>query len=177
MSSVYETFIVTVKNCFSKLGLQVKEASQMDSFTYMDTEFSYADEPMGIRVLLDPDDEVLVIMIAYGPVPKEKLSVVQELISRINMLIVVSKYVMDPDTGALMLQASLCIVNDILDEKDVLTLLKRMLSDSYNYTRLIVEQVQSTKTPAEIMGGFLRDNVEPCNCFMRLKEEKKCILH
>ncbi len=176
MSNVHEIFIETVKSCFSKLGLPLKEACQTGSFTYVDSEFNYADEPMGIRVLLDPADEVLAIMIAYGPVPKEKLSVVQELISRINMLIVVSKYVMDPDTGALMLQASICIVDDIVDEKDVLTLLKRMLSDSYNYTRLIVEQIQSTRTPAEIMGAFLRDIVEPCNCFMRLEEEK-CKLH
>ena len=176
MSNIQEKFIETVKCCFSKLGLPVRKVFQEDSITCVDSEFNYADEPMGIRLLHDADDEVLAIVIAYGPVPKEKLSVVHELISRINTLIVVCKYVMEPDSGALMLQAGLCITDNILSEKDVLALLKRILSDNFKYGRLIEEQVNSASTPAEIMGKFLRDEIEPCKCFIRLEEEK-CKLH
>lgn len=169
-------FIETARSCLSQLGLPVRKAFQEYSITCVDSEFNYADEPIGIRLLVDSDDEVLVIVIAYGPVPKEKLSVVHELISRINTLLVVGKYAMDPDTGYLILQAGTCISDDILNEKDVLKLLKRVLSENFKYGRLIEEQVKSASSPAEIMGKFLRDEIEPCKCFMRLEEEK-CKLH
>jgi len=176
MNKSKNQFIETVKSCFAKLGLTVKEVSQKESFTYLDSELHYADEPLGIRVLLDTGSQTLAIGIAYGIVPHEKEAVIRDLIGRINALIVVSKYIMEPYTGALVLQSGMCITDNGLGENEFLAPLKRLLADNYEFARLIGEQLSSTSTPAEIIDKYLRDKNEPCKCFMRLEEEK-CTLH
>lgn len=176
MCDNHKQMIETVKTCFLKLGLPVKDVSQKECIIYMDSEFRYADEPLKIRVLMDTDDEVLTMVIYYGTIPKDKLLVIHELLSRINILIVVAQYVMDPDTGVLILKAGLCITDDGLSEKAVMALLKRMLADSYRYARVIIEQLNSTNSPAEIIGMFLRDILEPCKCFNNA-EDNLCKLH
>lgn len=176
MNKVEEQCIETVKTCFSRLGLSVKDVSQKDSLIFMDSEFNYSDEPMGIRVVLDTESQTLAIGIGYGIVPNEKQAVIHDLIGRINTLIVVSKYIMEPYTGSLVLQSGMCVTDNGLGETEFLSLLKRMLADSYEFARLIGEQLRSTSTPAEIIDKYLRDKNEPCKCFMRLEEEK-CKLH
>lgn len=176
MNESKNQFIETVKSCFAKLGLTVKVVSQKESLTYLGSEFHYADEPLGIRVVLDTGSQTLAIGIAYGIVPQEKQAVIGDLIGRINTLIVVSKYIMEPSTGALVLQSGMCITDNGLNEKEVLALLKRMLADNYRYARVIGEQLKSTCSPAEVMDKYLREEDEPCKCLMNL-EEKKCTLH
>ncbi|HPX73278.1 MAG TPA: hypothetical protein PKW51_05170 [Methanoregulaceae archaeon] len=176
MDDTQKQLVGKVKTCLSKLGLSVKGESHEDSFIAIDSEFNYADEPMGIRVLLDNDGQTLAIGIAYGIVPKEKRAVIHELISRINVLVVVGKYIMELDTGGLVLQSGACITDDGLSEKEFLALLKRIMADNYEYSRLIGKQLNSTSTPAEIIDNYLKEKDEPCNCLMNL-EEKKCTLH
>jgi hypothetical protein len=175
-NKIKKQFVDMASSCFSQLGLPVLMAFHEDSITCLDSEFRYADQPMAIRVLLDSEDDAVVIVIAYGLVPKEKISVVLELIGRINTCLIVNRYVIDPDTGFLILQAGMCVTDDGLNEKEVLALLKRMLADNYRFARVIGEQLKSTCSPAEVMEKYLREEDEPCKCLMNL-EEKKCKLH
>ncbi len=176
MNDMRKHLVEKVKTCLSKLGLPVKGESHEDSFVAIDSEFNYADEPMGIRVVLDNDGQTLAIGIAYGIVPNEKRTVILELFSRINTLAVVGKYIMELDTGGLVLQTGICITDDGLSEKEFLALLKGIMAENYEYSRLIGKQINSTSAPAEIIDNYIRGKDEPCKCLMNL-EEKKCTLH
>ena len=173
---IKKQFVDMANSCLSQLGLPVLMAFHEDSITCLDSEFHYADKPTTIRVLLDSDDAAVVTLIAYGLVPKEKVTVIHELVGRINMCLTVSKYIIDPDTGYLVLQAGMCVTDDGLNEKGVLALLKRMLADNYRFARVIGEQFKSTSSPAEVMDKYLREEDEPCKCLMNM-EAKKCTLH
>jgi len=164
MNDVRKQLVEKVKTCLSKLGLPVKGESHEDSFVAIDSEFNYADEPMGIRVVLDNDGQTLVIGIAYGFVPNE------------NTIAVVGKYIMELDTGGLVLQSGMCITDDGLSEKEFMALLKGIMAENYEYSRLIGRQINSTSVPAEIIDNYIRGKDEPCKCLMNL-EEKKCTLH
>jgi len=176
MNKVEQQCIQTVKSCLSRLGLPVKAVSQRDCFIYVDSEFSYADEPLRVRILLDTDYQTLSIGIVYGKVPSEKIPLIHEFISRLNRLIIVSKYIMEPHTGVLVLQSGMCITDNGLGEKEFMALLKRTLADNYEFARLIGEQLSSTSTPAEIIDKYISENNQSCKCLMNL-EEKTCTLH
>lgn len=176
MDETQNKLVVKVKTCLSKLGLSVKGVSHEDFFMVIDSEFNYSDEPMGIRVVLHNDSRTILVGIAYGMVPSEKRAVIHELIARINTFLVVSKYIMDLETGLLVLQSGMCLTDNGLSEEGFVALLKQTFADNYEFARLIGEQLSSKSTPAEIIDRYLRGKDEPCNCLMNLEEEK-CTLH
>ena len=65
-------------------------------FTFVDTEFSYASCGVPLRMLLDTHENTVCISIAYGMIPSGKRRLVTELISHLNMLMTVNRFLLTP---------------------------------------------------------------------------------
>lgn len=153
-----ETLFNDLKACFKESGLPIRAEKEIGAFMFIDSFFEYQSYTINILILLDAPNDTVMITIHYGIVPSEKIETMYELLDRINMNLCNSHFAVNPLTGQIAFLSGMYFTDNKINKKEFLLILKRLLSDSYNFFPLIGEQIESNKKPRELWNEFLENN-------------------
>ena len=129
-------------------------------FSFIDTEFSHASCSIPLRIVLDTHENTVCISIGYGVIPSGKRRLVSELISRLNMLMVVNRFVLTPDDHVLNFKMGDWLASEEFESGQVGISLQRLLVEYKKYTPLIAELLITNNYPKQILEKYLGDELK-----------------
>ena len=129
-------------------------------FSFIDTEFLHASCGVPFRILLDTHENTVCISLAYGVIPSGKRRLVSELISHLNMLMVVNRFLLTPDYHVLNFTMGYWMASEEFDGRQFGIYLQRLLLDYKKYTPLIAELLITNNYPKQIMEKYLGDELK-----------------
>ncbi len=129
-------------------------------FSFLDTEFSHASCGVPLRIVLDTYENTVCISIGYGVIPSGKRRLVTELISHLNMLMNVNRFLLTPDYHVLNFTTGYWLASEKFDGGQFGISLQRLLVEYKKYTPLIAELLITNNYPKQIMDKYLGDELK-----------------
>ncbi len=145
-----------MKKCFTSYGLKIFDELKKNDQLMIFSKFEYRNYNFGIAAIYHADGDLVEISTVYTNISKNKIKPVAELMNHINSYIMSGHFYVVYSTGAMSFRTAIH-VTDTLNKDDFEWALDQVMSASYKFFPMIIDQIFTEMEPLEIIKKHLEE--------------------
>ena len=151
-----------IEGVLSKHKLPIQNDFNEEKSFCIDVKYErFNDLLVRIGILIkDNPARVMMSMAPWETVPEDKMSVIMELICRINQSAIVDHMYIHPDTHRTIINKGVLMTGGYLNVKEFESALKTLLGNGSFYLSMVKEQISSSESPKKLLDRMYNKHFE-----------------